>query len=49
MNVRIITAMNIKPEKALQEKILRRDLYYRLNVVHIDLPTLKEESKTYRC
>lgn len=45
MNVRIITAMNIKPEKALEEKILRRDLYYRLNVVHIELPTLKERKQ----
>lgn len=42
MDVRIITAMNIKPLKALEQNILRTDLYYRLNVVHIELPTLQE-------
>lgn len=42
MDVRIITAMNILPEKALEQKILRTDLFYRLNVVHVKLPTLQE-------
>ncbi|RXI96690.1 PAS domain S-box protein [Anaerobacillus alkaliphilus] len=42
MDVRIITAMNIDPMKALEQKILRTDLYYRLNVVHVQLPTLQE-------
>ncbi|OIJ19237.1 Fis family transcriptional regulator [Anaerobacillus alkalidiazotrophicus] len=42
VDVRIISAMNIKPKKALEKKILRSDLYYRLNVVHIELPLLKD-------
>lgn len=42
MDVRIITAMNIQPAKALEQKILRTDLFYRLNVVHVKLPTLQE-------
>jgi arginine utilization regulatory protein len=42
MDVRIITAMNSSPEKAMEQKLLRSDLYYRLNVVHIELPSLKE-------
>ncbi|MFN7249812.1 MAG: sigma-54 interaction domain-containing protein [Anaerobacillus sp.] len=42
MDVRIITAMNIHPSKALEQKILRTDLFYRLNVVHIELPTLQQ-------
>ncbi|WP_261178182.1 sigma-54-dependent Fis family transcriptional regulator [Anaerobacillus sp. CMMVII] len=42
MNVRVITAMNIDPLTALEQKILRTDLYYRLNVVRIQLPTLQE-------
>ncbi len=42
MDVRIITAMNIPPEQALQQKVLRSDLYFRLNVLHIELPTLKQ-------
>ena len=42
MDVRIITAMNIRPEHALEQKILRSDLYFRLNVLHIELPNLQE-------
>lgn len=42
LDVRIITAMNISPEIALEKNILRSDLYYRLNVVHIHLPSLQE-------
>lgn len=42
MDVRIITAMNIHPQKAIEQKILRTDLFYRLNVVNIQLPTLQE-------
>lgn len=45
MDVRIITAMNILPEQALEQNFLRKDLYYRLNVVSIELPTLKERNK----
>ncbi|WP_209122276.1 sigma-54-dependent Fis family transcriptional regulator [Alkalihalobacillus sp. BA299] len=42
VDVRIITAMNISTETALEQNILRSDLYYRLNVVHIQLPSLQE-------
>ncbi len=42
MDVRIITAINIQPEKALADKLLRLDLYYRLNVVYIELPPLQQ-------
>ncbi|MGO4889698.1 sigma-54 interaction domain-containing protein [Anaerobacillus sp. MEB173] len=45
VDVRIITAMNISPEKALEQNILRSDLYYRLNVVHIQLPPLQERKR----
>ncbi len=42
VDVRIIAATNIDLEKAVEEKKFRADLYYRLNVIYIYLPTLRE-------
>jgi DNA-binding NtrC family response regulator len=42
VDVRIIAATNIDLEKAVEEKKFRPDLYYRLNVIYIYLPALKE-------
>ncbi|WP_235857573.1 sigma-54 interaction domain-containing protein [Paenibacillus albiflavus] len=42
VDVRIIAAMNIPPQEALDKGILRSDLFFRLNVVHIELPSLVE-------
>lgn len=42
VDVRIIAAINIHPEEALEKRQLRRDLYYRLNVVSFQIPSLKE-------
>jgi len=42
VDVRIITATNANLEKAMEEGRLRRDLFYRLNVFTIFLPTLRE-------
>jgi len=39
-DVRIITATNTNLEKAIQEGRFREDLYYRLNVIEIDVPSL---------
>lgn len=41
VDVRIITATNISPEVAIEQKLLRKDLYYRLNVVNFEIPPLK--------
>ena len=40
-NVRVMGAMNISPHQALQEKQLRPDLFYRLNVLMFQLPPLR--------
>ncbi len=42
VDVRIIAATNIHPEKAIENNLLRKDLYYRLNVVSISIPELKD-------
>jgi len=42
VNVRLITATNQNLKKMVQEGRFREDLFYRLNVVHMHLPTLRE-------
>lgn len=42
VDVRIIAATNKNLEKAIQEGAFRQDLYYRLNVIPIEVPPLRE-------
>ncbi len=42
VNVRIIASTNVEPREAVEKSLLRPDLYYRLNVVNLHLPPLRE-------
>jgi transcriptional regulator with GAF, ATPase, and Fis domain/CHASE2 domain-containing sensor protein len=42
VNLRIIAATNKDLENAVKEKKFREDLYYRLNVIKIELPPLRD-------
>lgn len=44
-DVRILAATNRNLEKDIQQKRFREDLFYRLNVVHIHLPALRERKE----
>ena len=45
VNVRIISATNQDLERKIKEKSFREDLYYRLNVVSIFIPPLRERKE----
>ncbi len=42
VDVRVISNINMPPLQAVEQGILRQDLYYRLGVVNINIPPLKE-------
>lgn len=42
VDVRVLSATNISLEKAVEEQRFRRDLYYRLTVVMVDVPPLSQ-------
>lgn len=43
VDVRIITALNIDPIEALEGKIIRDDLFYRLSVISLKMPSLVDK------
>ena len=45
VDVRFISATNRDPRQAIQSKNLREDLFYRLNVVTITIPPLRERQE----
>ena len=45
VDVRIIAATNIDPVVAVENKLIRRDLYYRLNTIMLMIPSLKERKE----
>ncbi len=45
VDIRLIAATNKSLEKMIKEETFREDLYYRLNIVPISLPSLKERQE----
>lgn len=45
MDVRIITATNKNLEKLIEEGLFRSDLYYRINVVPLHMPALRQRKE----
>jgi DNA-binding NtrC family response regulator len=42
INVRVVAATQVNLEKAVEDKLFRDDLYYRLNVLRVHIPALRE-------
>lgn len=45
IDIRIISSTNESPQKAIEEKHFREDLFYRLSVVQITIPPLRERKE----
>ncbi|MFD1409720.1 sigma-54 interaction domain-containing protein [Kroppenstedtia eburnea] len=45
VDVRILAATNEEPETSVQEGRLRKDLYYRIHVVRLEIPPLRERKE----
>lgn len=45
VDVRVLSNINIPPYQAMEENKLRQDLYYRLGVVNIHIPPLRERKE----
>ena len=45
VDVRVISNLNIPPLQAIEQKTLRKDLYYRLGVINITIPPLRKRKE----
>lgn len=48
IDVRVVTATNIDLQKAIKEGSFREDLFYRVSVINIDIPPLRERGLDIR-
>lgn len=44
VDVRVIASTNEDPQEAVKQRHLRQDLYYRINVVYLELPPLRDRA-----
>lgn len=42
IRVKLVSSTNVKPEALLESGEIREDLYYRLNVLYVEIPPLRE-------
>ena len=42
VDIRVLTATNLNVEEAVKKKLLREDLYFRINTIQINIPPLRE-------
>lgn len=45
VDVRVLSCINIPPHQAIAENKLRQDLFYRLGVININIPPLRERTE----
>ena len=48
-DVRVLAATNVEVQEAMKTGRFREDLYYRLNVLSIKVPPLRERPRKFRC
>lgn len=47
VDVRLIAATNVHPNELLKQNEIRQDLYYRLNVLYLELPPLRQRRSDF--
>lgn len=45
IDVRLISTCNIEPQEAIRQNLLRSDLYFRLAVINLEVPPLRERKE----
>lgn len=45
VNTRVITSTNESPQSILKQQKIRNDLFYRLNVIYLEIPPLRERKE----